>query len=754
MKPNTITVALVGNPNAGKSTLFNALSGLRQHVGNYPGVTVDLKKGHFTFGETRFELIDLPGTYSLAARSPDELVAVELLLGRRSEEPPPDVVLSIVDASNLDRHLYLTTQLLELGKPVVVAVNMVDLASSQGITVDCAALTREFGIPFLPVQANRGVGLDVLQRTLLDAAKGGLAPTPLPLPAALESETAELAKRLGPDVSPFLARRLILDVNGATERWFVEHRDPTLAHTLVDIRARLNAAGCPVPAIEAKTRFTRIRQVVALAVTKPAIRAVTLTDKIDRVLTHRVWGAFFFFAILFLMFVSIFWAADPVMALIDSGTKWVSGKVEGAMPVGPLRSLLTSGLIAGVGGVLKFLPQILILFAFIAVLEDCGYMARAAFLMDRIMSRCGMSGKSFIPLLSSVACAVPGIMATRVIENRRDRFATILVAPLISCSARIPVYALMIGLFLPRQEYSAWSRGLMMFGMYMVGFLAAPIVAVILRKTLLRGERSLFVMELPAYKRPAPTMIARRVYDAAWAFVYRAGTVILATMVLVWAALYFPYTSPEGYNYDERAEALSDVAKSSDDDVREKLGENPAESEYAKLGLDVTKPPEEIRKEAGKRALTTRSEHQRQSYLGRAGRAMEPVFEPLGWDWRIGVAALASFPAREVIVGTMAILYEVEDDEEDANRDGLLMAIREDWNRSDSARSRHPIPVALSVMVFFALCCQCASTLAVIRRETRSLLWPTFTFVYMTALAYGGAFAAFQLGRLIWSGSP
>jgi ferrous iron transport protein B len=443
-----------------------------------------------------------------------------------------------------------------------------------------------------------------------------------------------------------------------------------------------------------------------------------------------------------------------VMALIDSGTKWVSVQVEGAMPAGPLRSLLTSGLIAGVGGVLKFLPQILILFAFIAVLEDCGYMARAAFLMDRIMSRCGMSGKSFIPLLSSVACAVPGIMATRVIENRRDRFATILVAPLISCSARIPVYALMIGLFLPRQEYSAWSRGLMMFGMYMVGFIAAPVVAVVLRKTLLRGERSLFVMELPAYKRPSPIMIARRVYDAGWSFVYRAGTVILATMVLVWASLYFPYTSPEGYNYDERAEALSDVAKSSDDDVREKLGDQPDESEYAKLGLDVTLLPDKLREEAGKKARATKAEHQRQSYLGRAGRAMEPVFEPLGWDWRIGVAALASFPAREVIVGTMAILYEVEDDEGDVHRDGLVTAIRDDWKGSDSARGRHPIPVALSVMVFFALCCQCASTLAVIRRETRSLLWPTFTFFYMTALAYGGAFAAFQLGRLIWSGSP
>jgi len=748
MTPNSITVALVGNPNAGKSTLFNALSGLRQHVGNYPGVTVEMKKGHCALDGVRIDLIDLPGTYSLAARSPDELVVVDLLLGRRPEEPAPDVVLSIVDASNLDRHLYLTTQLFDLGKPVVVAVNMVDVAAALGITVDCDALTREFGIPFVPVQANRCVGLDVLQRALLGAAKSGITPMPLALPAVLEAESGALLPQLGAGASLFQARRLILDVNGATERWFVAKLGDDLVSWLVDIRARLAVAGCPVPAVEAKTRFARIREVVAKSVTKPKVRPANRTDRIDRVLTHRVWGSLFFFAVLFLVFVSIFWAADPLMGWIDDATQWLNGKVEGAMTVGPLRSLVTGGLIAGVGGVLKFLPQILILFAFIAVLEDCGYMARAAFLMDRVMSRCGLSGKSFIPLLSSVACAIPGIMATRVIENRRDRLATILVAPLISCSARLPVYALMIGLFLPKEIYSVWSRGLMLFGMYMVGFIAAPVVSLVLRKTLLRGERSLFVMELPAYKRPSLPMVARRVVDAGWSFVRRAGTVILATMILVWAALYFPNSGSEGYRYDERAEALEDVAKSSDDDVVEKLGDHPADSELAQLGLDVTLVPEKLREDAAKKARAAKAEHQRNSYLGRTGRWMEPAFEPLGWDWRIGVAVLASFPAREVIVGTMAILYEVDDDAED--RDPLANKIREDWDASD-IRGRHRIPVALSVMVFFALCCQCASTLAVIRRETRSWHWPAFTFVYMTLLAYAGAFVVFQVGRLIWS---
>ena len=739
MTPPTITVALVGNPNAGKSTLFNSLSGLRQHVGNYPGVTVEMKKGHFAVDGVRVNLIDLPGTYSLAARSPDELVAVDLLLGRRPEEPAPDVILSIVDASNLDRHLYLTTQLLDLGKPVVVAVNMIDVAAAQGITVDCGALSREFGIPFMPVQANRGLGLDVLQTALVDAAKSGIAPPSLALPAALEGETATLAHHLGANVSVFQARRLILDVNGATELWFVAKLGEALSQTLGEIRSRLTIAGCPVPAVEAKTRFARIREVVARTVTKPAIRPVNRTDRIDRILTHRIWGSLFFFAVLFLVFVSIFWAAKPLMDLIDEATKWLSSRVETAMPVGPLRSLIASGIIVGVGGVLKFLPQILILFAFIAVLEDCGYMARAAFLMDRIMSRCGLSGKSFIPLLSSVACAIPGIMATRVIENRRDRLATILVAPLISCSARLPVYGLMISLFLPAEIYSAWTQGLMLFGMYMVGFIAAPVVSLLLRKTLLRGERSLFVMELPAYKRPSLPQIVRRVYDAGWSFVRRAGTVILATMILVWAVLYFPNTSPEGYMYEERVGVMADVAKSNDDEISALATE---------AGLDGSKPPEEIREEAGKRALATKGEHQRNSYLGRTGRWMEPAFEPLGWDWRIGVAVLASFPAREVIVGTMAILYEVEDDT--GNRDPLVSAIRHDWDAS-AVRGRHRIPVALSVMVFFALCCQCASTLAVIHRETRSWVWPAFTFVYMTVLAYAGAFVVFQVGRLIWS---
>jgi ferrous iron transport protein B len=706
MTPRPLTVALVGNPNTGKSTLFNALSGLRQHVGNYPGVTVEMKKGTFTHAERRFDLLDLPGTYSLAARSPDELVAVDLLLGRRKEEPPPDVILSIVDASNLDRHLYLTTQVMELGVPVVLAVNMVDVAASQGVGVDVAKLAAATGLPVVPIQANNGTGLAELKAALLKAADGHLAPNAPALPPPLEAEAKDILVGVNGQVPAFLARRLLLDVNGATENWFVQQYGEPLRQRVLDARKRLADAGSPVPAAEAKARYAYIRQVTATAVSKPSVRVKSTSDRLDQFLTHRVWGTLVFFAVMFVMFWSIFTAAAPVMDLIDGGFESAGKAVEGAMQPGPLRSLLVDGVIAGVGGVVVFLPQILILFAFIAVLEDCGYMARAAFLMDRLMSRCGMSGKSFIPLLSSVACAVPGVMATRVIENRRDRLATILVAPLMSCSARIPVYVLMISLFLP--DESPFAQAGVMFGMYMIGFVLAPLVAWLLRKTLLRGERSLFVMELPAYKRPSLKTVLLRVFDAGWQFLKRAGTIILASMVLIWAVQYFPNTTATGESY----ETLVAAAEEAEDDAE---------------------------------AKRLKSEWREQSYLGRVGHALEPAFAPLGWDWKIGMATLASFPAREVIVGTLRILYEA-DDAEDGQPDPLGTEI------GKSMDERLRVPIALSVMVFFALCAQCASTLAVIRRETRSWRWPLFSFTYMTVLAYLGALATFQVGKLLVGG--
>lgn len=740
MPPKPLTVALVGNPNAGKSTLFNALSGLRQHVGNYPGVTVEMKKGTCALGETTIHLIDLPGTYSLAARSPDEMVAVELLLGRRPEEPPPDAVVSVVDASNLGRHLYLTTQLMELGVPVVLAVNMTDVAAAGGTVIDFAALAKETGLTVVPLQANKGVGLDQLKAAILAAATTGKPPVPPPLPEPVEREAESLRDSVGGGVPLFLARRLLLDVGGSTEQHFTK-ANPELAARLTDARKRLAEEGCPIPSAEAKARYGFIRAVTAKAVTTPAVRPKTWTDSLDRVLIHKLWGPLIFLAVMAALFQSIFVMAEPLMKLFDVGSKWLSGQVEGAMAPGPLRALLADGVIAGVGGVLKFLPQILILFAAIAVLEDCGYMARAAFLMDKLMSRCGLSGKSFIPLLSSVACAVPGIMATRVIENRRDRLATILIAPLMSCSARLPVYTLLIGAFLTKDR-PFWLPGLVLFCMYMIGFIVAPLVALLLRQTLLRGGRSLFVMELPAYKRPTAKAVVRRMFDAGWAFVRRAGTLILFSMILVWALLYFPAS-----DYEKRMELLKpalDAATEKRDEVQKRID---GLKRCGELVPDELAEASDIAKADHAAALKPindiRAEWKANSYLGRLGKWMEPAFAPLGWDWKIGMATLASFPAREVIVGTLNIVYATDEDE----KEELPTAIQSEW-AADDARGRHAVPAALSVMVFFALCCQCASTLAVIKRETRSWWWPAFTFVYMTALAYLAALVTFQVGKL------
>jgi ferrous iron transport protein B len=745
MLTKTLTVALVGNPNTGKSTLFNALSGLRQRVGNFPGVTVEMKKGRFSAGDRTIDLIDLPGTYSLAARSPDEMVAVDLLLGRRPEEPRPDVVLSIVDAANLDRHLYLVSQLLDLGDPVVVAVNMVDAARAQGITVDCRKLSGQLGVPVVPIQANKSIGLKELMRAILAAAEAATPPQGLPFPPAFEQEVAELQAVLGDDVPAFITRRLLLDVGGSIEQWVIARSGDAVRQKLLDARQRLAAAGCPVHAVEARTRFGWVRTIVAAAVKKPNVRPVTWTDRLDKLLTHRLWGTLVFLVVMFLIFQSIYLGARPLMKAIDGLRESTAKGVEGLMTPGPLQGLVVDGVIKGVGSVLVFLPQIIILFGFIAILEDCGYMARAAFLMDRLMSRCGLSGKSFIPLLSSVACAVPGIMATRVIENRRDRLATILVAPLMSCSARLPVYVLLIGAFL-KEGYPSWAPGLALFSLYMIGFTVAPIVALILKRTLLRGATPIFVMELPAYRRPALRSILRRMSDAGWAFLARAGTFILAAMILVWALLYFPYTDAAGTPYYERVEQAETEAK-------------PAAKKIEALKEAGHEVPEDLEAAVAEPDRIT-GEWKRNSYLGRMGLFLEPAFRPLGWDWKIGMAALASFPAREVIVGTLGLIYDVgdvdtesigNDKAEDEAREkaaGLTKAVRDDWAR-DPIRGKYGVPVAFSIMVFFALCCQCASTLTVIHRETKSWLWPAFTFTYMTVLAYIGALLVFQVGALI-----
>ena len=723
--PKTIRVALIGNPNTGKSTLFTAMAGVRQRIGNYPGVTVEKKIGHLRHDEQTFELIDLPGTYSLAPRSPDEMVAVDVLLGRGQNAPPPDVVLSIVDASNLERNLFLVSQVLSLGLPTVIALNMTDVARDRQIEIDIHGLAERLGVAVIPVQANRRAGLERLKNALADAAVNPVGKRANPFPAEFQRRTRDLAKWLNEttssEIPPVLVERLLLDTSGYLESELLNGEANQVASKLRKQREELAAAGLPVPAVEAIARYDWVARVLDGVCRRHLQQQPDVSDRIDAVLTHKLWGSLIFIAAMAVLFSSIFILAVPLMDFIDGLVGGLAGWVESIMPAGALQSLVVDGVIGGVGAVVIFLPQILILFMFIAILEDCGYMARAAFLMDRLMAGVGLSGKSFIPLLSSFACAVPGIMATRVIENRRDRLATILIAPLMSCSARLPVYVILIGAFVPAHFYLGGIvglQGLVLLAMYLVGAVVAVGVAWLLKKTLLRGETPPFVMELPSYKVPALRTVAYRMSERGWAFLVRAGTVIFAVTILVWAAAYYPHSD---------ARVAADIA------AQRAAIIDPAER------AEFESPENLARLEA--------SLHQRYSFLGRAGRWIEPVVRPLGWDWRIGCAVIASFPAREVVMGVLGVTYNLGPDvdvggEDDQNRlRDRLRAAR--WD--DTGLPVYNLAVALSIMVFFALCAQCAATLAVIRRETNSWRWPAFTFAYMTTLAYVGALVTYQV---------
>jgi ferrous iron transport protein B len=752
---STLTVALVGNPNTGKSTLFTALAGVRQRVGNYPGVTVEKKIGHLRHGDRQWALVDLPGTYSLSPHSLDEMVVVDVLLGRRDDVPSCDAIICIVDASNLERNLYLVSQVLELGRPTVLALNMIDLAEARGMKIDAPRLSSRLGIPVVPIQANRHRGLMELKAALERAVDCGTPSPDSPFPPEFCREVAALQHTLVPAagcrvarsrtlgaIPKYIVERLLLDTTGYLEQsgliaTIADGDGKSQLHShLLAARGRLAAAGCQVPAIEAIARYGWAGRMLDGVASQPSQRRETTSDNLDRFLTHRLWGTVTFAIVMFILFSSIFIIARPLMNFLDGGADALAGFVKSHMADGALRSLLVDGIIAGAGSVIVFLPQILILFMFIAILEDCGYMARAAYLMDKLMVRVGLSGKSFIPLLSSFACAIPGIMATRVIEHRRDRLTTILVAPLMSCSARLPVYTLLIGAFIPAGKYAAGFlplQGLTLFCMYLVGVIAAVAVALILKRTLLRGETPPFVMELPPYKAPSPRLVLERMVDRGWAFIRRAGTLILAVAIVVWALLYYPHNSAAVQESvaKERAALAAQIDRFSADDARRS-------ALVAELGR-YDDPEQQAQLVAGA--------YQRQSYLGYLGRFIEPAVRPLGWDWRVGCAAIASFPAREVVLGTLGVVYNLGDVDlkENEGQTQLQSQLRAAvWD--DSSRPVFTIPMALGLMVFFALCAQCAATLVVIKRETQTWRWPVFTFVYMTVLAYLGALATYQIG--------
>jgi ferrous iron transport protein B len=742
---STWTIALIGNPNTGKSTLFGALSGKQQRVGNYPGVTVEKTLGEVVHAGRRWNLVDLPGTYSLAPRSPDEMVAVDVLLGRLADGPAPDVVLCVVAANNLERNLYLVSQVLELGRPLVIALSMVDVAQDHGLQIDADRLSRQLGVPVVPIQAHRGLGLEELKDALAAAGQRPVAIPESPFPPVFRDEVDRLesfladgeTRSLENRLPRYLVERLLLDTGG-----YIEERIPcngdqaAIRAELQAARQRLGQAGCPVPAVETMARYGWVSRVVEGVVAHPVEPVHTGGDRLDAALTHRFWGLLILAAVMLLMFSAVFaWAKLP-MDGIEAAIAWLSGRIEATLPEGPLRSLLVDGILGGIGAVVIFLPQIFILFLILTSLEECGYLARAAYLMDRQMVRVGLSGKSFIPLLSSFACAIPAVMATRVIENRRDRLTTILIAPLMSCSARLPVYTLMIAAFIPDRRFVGGLiglQGLILFSMYALGIVIAAAVALVLKRTLLRGATPPFLMEMPVYKWPSPRVVLHRMFDRGWDFLHNAGTIIFAVSIVMWGALYYPRISP-----GELAPLTA---------AREHLGRERNDARA------VGDPAREQAASTGLAEVANRMEgaQKRQSLLGRVGRWIEPVVKPLGWDWRIGSGVIASFPAREVVVATLGVIFDVGKEVDEPEGSRRLGAALQSATWSDSGRPLFNIPVALSIMVFFALCAQCVSTLAVIGRETGTWTWPAFTFGYMTVLAYVGAFITYQAG--MWLGA-
>jgi ferrous iron transport protein B len=631
-----LTIAIAGNPNAGKTSLFNALTGLRQKVANYPGVTVESKIGEWTLSPdfVPARLIDLPGLYSLEAASLDEEIARDILLSRKQMTDSIDMIVVVVDATNLVRNLYLATQLIDAAKPVVIALTMFDLAERNNLKIDVAKLSAEFRVPVVPVVAKQRRGLRELANAVLAATE-------------FENKVA--------------APQTVRDVVDAG------HRQSNLIR-----------------------RYARIERIVS-DTTEAKQRQKSTSEKIDRFVTHRLLGPLILVLVLLVVFQSIFsWATLP-MSLIENVFGALGNFVRLNLPAGLLTDLLVDGVITGVGGVLVFLPQILLLFFFIAVLEDSGYMARAAFLMDRLMRSVGLHGKAFMPLLSSFACAVPGIMATRTIENPKDRIATIMIAPFMSCSARLPVYTLMIAaLFAGQKVLGFVSTGaLIILGMYLLGIVAAIVVASLLRRTVLKAPTPPFVMEMPPYRVPSVRNVARAMLMRATIFLKRAGTVILVVSVILWALAAFP------------------------------RAKNPN-----------AKDPQSIQLE--------------QSFVGRAGHVIEPLIKPLGFDWKIGIGLISSFAARETIISTLSVVYNAGDDSENQSLVGAMRSAK----RADGAPVWTPL-VGLSLMVFFVLACQCMSTVAIVRRETNSWRWPLFMLGYMMVLAYVASLITFQSGRLL-----
>ncbi|HTI99362.1 MAG TPA: ferrous iron transport protein B [Dongiaceae bacterium] len=771
MNPVPAYVALTGNPNCGKTTLFNALTGLRAKVGNYAGVTVERKEGRLREAppEAPVTLLDLPGTYSLSPKSIDEEISRDALFHLLPDVPPLSLVVVVVDASNLERNLYYATQVIELGLPCLVALNMMDVARQNGHEIDVAQLSGFLGVPVIPLVASVNEGLPELRTAIVTRAHQkppAVAPKRFgQLPAAFAAEVETIAAALHQHATPApVNRRAEALLLLSDEKLAATGKYPAPVRETVQIaRQRVTAAGLDWRSAAIEARYGAVSEIHLTVTNEVQSLQNTFSDRLDQVLTHKVWGTLIFILIMLVMFQSIFTFAHIPMDAMQKAVDWLGSTVGSWLTPGDLRSLLVDGVIAGVGAVVVFLPQILLLFLFIGFLEDTGYMARAAFLMDRLMSKVGLHGKSFIPMLSSYACAIPGIMATRTIETPKDRLVTILVAPLMSCSARLPVYTLLIGACIPNIKVFGVLKltGLTMLAMYLLGTVMALVMAWVFKKTLLRGETPMLIMELPPYKRPVLRVVARHMWDRSKLFLRRAGTVILGINILLWFLASYPRSSGSEQQLQNQAlaaarEAFPDL--SDPDTLRQKIAAAqslpaaPATLSAPGTAAPTLTAPDPLQALNRKLAVLDREQtgaKLRHSFAGMAGRAIAPIIAPLGFDWKMGIGIIGSFAAREVFVSTMSTVYNVETDTDEATSNRALQDTLRQQVRPDGSPVYTPL-VAVTLMVFYVFALQCVSTVAVVRRETNTWKWPLFQWLYMGALAWVLAFITYHGGH--WLG--
>ncbi len=698
-------IALVGNPNSGKSSLFNVLTGLNQKVGNFPGVTVDKKTGTSKISESlTAQILDLPGTYSLYPKSADEQVTYEVLLNPHNPDRP-DFIIVIADASNLKRNLLFCSQIMDLKIPVIIALTMMDIARRKGITIDTNELERQMGVPVIAINPRRNKGIPQLKKTIADnyhapqTSERGPFIDLLPLTGHWLQEVEEL----GGVNSPYSALHIACNY---TELGFLNAAQRIRISALLDVEGFSKSK---VQAEEIMLRYQRIGTIMQQCVVEASpVKRALVSEQIDKVLLHPVWGNLILLTVLFLLFQSIFWLAQYPMDWVESGFSTAGSWLTNILPDNLFRDLLVNGLLAGISGIAVFIPQIMILFGAITILEDSGYMARISFLTDRLMRSAGLNGRSVMPLISGMACAVPAIMATRTIQNRKERLITILVTPLMSCSARLPVYTILIGLVIPRVYFLHIFnlQGLVLMGLYLLGFFAALIVARVMSFVIKIKDRTFFLMELPVYRAPRWKNVGTTMIEKAKIFITDAGKVIMVISVILWTLSSY---GPPG---------------------RMKL----VEEKYT--ALKAAHPEQETAL-----ARQKQSDRLENSFAGIMGHAIEPVIRPLGYDWKIGIALITSFAAREVFVGTMATLYSVGSDE---NTDAPL---REKM-RAATWRDGRPVYTAaagVSLLIFYVFAMQCMSTLAIVKRETRSWKWPVVQFTYMLGLAYFSALAVYWL---------